>query len=89
MSSRRPSVFDSLVRAREALARAVATGADPWRVAELRQREQELTDRAAEAGPDVALASTGPAARRPEPAFPLEWVDESAPRGRRNPGATS
>jgi len=35
-----------LEAAREALARARAERQDPWRVAELVQRERELTDRA-------------------------------------------
>jgi hypothetical protein len=35
-----------LERAREAVAQAVAERQDPWRVAELRQRERELADRA-------------------------------------------
>jgi hypothetical protein len=35
-----------LERAREALAQALAERQDPWRVAELRNRERELADRA-------------------------------------------
>lgn len=78
-SHRRRSVFDRLVSAREAVARAVATGADPWRVAELRQREQELTEAAADAGPDTGLAleHVVPSARVPAEPWPLEWVDEA------------
>lgn len=75
--SRRSSLFDRLVRAREALARAKASGADPWRVAELQQRHDELAARAADAAaPELALAEY-PAPRRPEPPIPLTWVDES------------
>lgn len=76
----RRSVFDRLVRAREALARAKDRGADPWELAELQSRHDAALEAAAEAGsaPELALAPAEyPAPRRPEPPIPLTWVDES------------
>lgn len=79
------SLFDRLVRARAALARARESGADPWRVAELQAKHDALAEAAADAGPALDLARHPvPAPRRPEPPVPLAWCDESG-RPRRGP----
>lgn len=79
----RRTTHDELARAAAALERARSSGADPWRVEELRLRYEDALQRALDQGPDVALA-TVPAPRRREPPLPLEWVDESG-RTRRGP----
>lgn len=53
----------ALARARDALAAAVAAKADPWRVAELRQRHDALAA-AAHAADEAYDASAGPSPRR-------------------------
>lgn len=79
----RRTIFDRLLCARAALDRAVASGADPWRVAELRQRHDYLAEAAADA-PDVLASASAPAPRGRAAELPLEWVDESG-RPRRGP----
>jgi len=87
--SRRRTTQDELARARESLARARASSADPWRVAELQLRYDRLLERALEeaeagAGPETRLAVVPVVRTRAEP-FPLDWVDESG-RPRRGRG---
>lgn len=92
MTRRRRTIQDELARARESLARARASQADPWRVAELQLRYDRLLEAALEedaAGPRPALAVRDvPAARTRAEPFPLEWVDESG-RPRRGRGEPS
>jgi hypothetical protein len=86
----RPTTYAALQRAADALASARASGADPWRVAELRARHDALLEACLDAGPDVALAlvSDGPRARTAEPALPLAWLDQSVdPATRRGGGS--
>jgi hypothetical protein len=75
MSAR--SLFDRLLRAREALAKARARGEDPWRLAELQDAHDRLAEAAADAGPEPELQHVVPSPRRPVEAVPLSWVDES------------
>jgi hypothetical protein len=57
-----------LERARDAVARAKAERADPWQVAELEQRERELSERAVEVEDVLDREGGGPRARtRGEP----------------------
>lgn len=80
----RSSLFDRLVRAREALARAKARGADPWQLAELQAKLDQLTEAAAgQAEPELALAEY-PAPHQPAEPLPLAWVDEAG-RERKGP----
>lgn len=63
----RRTLFDRLVSAREALARARERGDDPWRLAELQTEHDRLHDaarEAAEAAPQLGLAVTETRARR-------------------------
>jgi hypothetical protein len=85
---RSSSLFDRLVRAREALARARARGADPWQLAELQAKLDQLTEAAAGApAPELALAEY-PAPHQPAEPIPLAWTDESG-RPRRGPRGQS
>lgn len=90
MSRGRPpaSAHARLERAREALARAKASGGrtDPWRVAELQLAHDRALDAALDAG-DVDASYEAPAPRRAEPELSLAWVDESG-RPRRGGGAS-
>lgn len=90
--TRRRTTQDELARARESLARARASQADPWRVAELQLRYDRLLEAALEedaVGSRLALAvERVPAARTRAEPFPLEWVDESG-RPRRGRGEPS
>lgn len=88
--TRRRTTNEELARARESLARARASSADPWRVAELQLKYDRLLEAALEedaAGPRPGLAAVRdvPAARTRAEPFPLEWVDESG-RARRSRG---
>lgn len=90
MTRRRRTTQDELARARESLARARASSADPWRVAELQLKYDRLLEAALEEDavrPRPGLAVVPAARTRAEP-FPLEWVDESG-RARRSRGEPS
>lgn len=82
MTRRRRTAHERLQRAREYLARARASSADPWRIEELRLRYEDALA-AAMADPDEPVSDDAPSPRRRADPVPLAWVDES---GRRRGG---
>lgn len=90
MSPRRRSggAYQTLERAREALARARASAkTDPWRLAELQLRHDEALARALDAADDGDVQAAAPGPRGPVEPFPLYWVDESGRSRRGGDGA--